>query len=114
LQPVAQVNYPDESVPYTRTTEFRHLTGEANSVSTRAFEYPRDEGDPYYPVPASENQELYRRYERLGAAEPHVTFVGRLATYRYLDMDQVVGQALAVFSRLQRSGFVRARAVEAS
>lgn len=100
LQPVAQVNYPDPEVPYTRVTEFRHITGERARSSTRAYEYPQDQGPPYYPVPAPENQELYRRYERLAAAERRVTFVGRLATYRYLNMDQTVGQALARFRRL--------------
>ncbi len=103
IQPVAQVNYPDEAVPYTRVTEFRHITGQDALSSTRAVEYPRPEGEPYYPIPAEENQRLYRRYQQLARRERDVAFVGRMATYRYLNMDQVVGQALATFSRLSEA-----------
>jgi UDP-galactopyranose mutase len=101
LQPVGQVNFPSEDVPYTRISEYRHMTGQAHAFSTLAFEYPRAEGDPYYPVPRPENRELYKRYERLAARDASVTFVGRLARYQYLNMDQVVGQALATFERLR-------------
>jgi len=94
------VNEPDESVPYTRTTEFRHLTGQSHDSSTLAAEYPRSEGDPYYPVPSEEPRALYKRYEELAAKERGVTFVGRLARYQYLNMDQVTAQALSVFERL--------------
>jgi len=93
LQPVAVVNYPNEHA-YTRITEFRHLTGQAHSGTSIVREYPTDEGDPYYPVPRPENQALYKRYEMLALAEPDVTFVGRLAAYRYYNMDQCVGAAL--------------------
>ena len=99
VQPVAQVNYPDERRPFTRTTEFRHLYGQSAGVSTIAREFPSADGEPYYPIPARENQALYRRYERLAAADERVTFVGRLARYQYLNMDQVVAQALATFRR---------------
>jgi UDP-galactopyranose mutase len=81
-------------VPYTRSTEFRHLTGQAAPVSTLAYEYPCADGDPYYPVPRPENRSLYQRYRKLASAEPGVIFVGRLARYQYLNMDQVVAQAL--------------------
>ncbi|HZU40275.1 MAG TPA: UDP-galactopyranose mutase [Solirubrobacteraceae bacterium] len=95
LQPVGQVNYPSEDVPYTRVTEFRHLTGQREArMSTVAYEFPCAEGDPYYPVPRPENRELYKRYERLAAGERDVVFVGRLARYQYLNMDQVTAQAL--------------------
>jgi len=105
--PAATVNYPSEDVPYTRITEYRHLTGQAHESSTLAVEYPRSEGDPYYPVPQAENRELYHRYETLGEEEqPHVTFVGRLARYQYLNMDQVTAQALSTFEKLVASGRV--------
>lgn len=94
MQPVGQVNYPSEDVHYTRITEFRHLTGQAASVSTVAYEYPCAEGDPYYPVPRRENRDLYKRYQTLAESERDVVFVGRLARYQYLNMDQVVAQAL--------------------
>lgn len=94
VQPVGQVNFPSEDVQYTRITEFRHLTGQAAPVSTLAYEYPCAEGDPYYPVPRQENRELYKRYQALAARERNVVFVGRLARYQYLNMDQVVAQTL--------------------
>lgn len=99
-QPVAVVNYPSESVPYTRVTEYKHLTGQVCERSSITYEYPSAEGDPYYPIPRAENQALFKRYEALALAEPDVSFVGRLATYRYYNMDQVVGQALATYRRL--------------
>ncbi len=100
-QPVAVVNYPSPTVPYTRITEYKHLTGQVAPVTSLTHEYPSDVGDPYYPVPRAENQELYKRYEALAAATPDVTFVGRLATYRYYNMDQIVGQALATYRRMK-------------
>ncbi|QNE33545.1 UDP-galactopyranose mutase [Sphingomonas sp. NBWT7] len=99
-QPVAVVNYPDEAVPYTRVTEYKHLTGDVVAKTSVTYEYPSAEGDPYYPIPREENQALFKRYEALAIAEEHVTFVGRLATYRYYNMDQVVGQALSAARRL--------------
>lgn len=100
FQPVAVVNYPDEAVPYTRITEYKHMTGQEAPSTSLTYEYPSDEGDPYYPVPRAENQALFKRYEALALAETDVTFVGRLATYRYYNMDQVVGQALSSYRRL--------------
>ena len=99
-QPVAVVNYPDEHVPYTRISEYKHLTGQDAPVTTITYEYPSAEGDPYYPIPRPENQELFKRYESLADQTEGVTFVGRLATYRYYNMDQIVGQALATFRRM--------------
>lgn len=100
FQPVAVVNYPDEAVPYTRISEYKHLTGQKHRQTSITLEYPSAEGDPYYPIPRPENQALYKQYEALADSTPGVTFVGRLATYRYYNMDQIVGQALATFRRL--------------
>ena len=100
FQQVAVVNYPSEDVPYTRISEYKHLTGQQSPVTTITYEYPSAEGDPYYPIPRPENQELFKRYEALADATDGVTFVGRLATYRYYNMDQIVGQALATFRRM--------------
>jgi len=100
-QPVGTVNYPAPDVPYTRISEYKHLTGQDAPVTTITYEYPSAEGDPYYPIPRAENQALFKRYEALADATPGVTFVGRLATYRYYNMDQIVGQALATFRRMQ-------------
>lgn len=100
FQEVAVVNYPSPDVPYTRISEYKHLTGQEHPRTTITYEYPSAEGDPYYPIPRPENQELFKRYEALADATGDVTFVGRLATYRYYNMDQIVGQALATFRRL--------------
>ena len=99
-QPAPVINHPNEHA-YTRVTEFKYLTGQRHPKTTLVYEYPKAEGDPYYPVPRPENAALYKRYKALADATPGVTFVGRLATYKYYNMDQVVGQALAVFERIR-------------
>ena len=112
--PVAQegpvINYPNENA-YTRVTEFKYLTGQEHPKSTVVYEYPRDEGDPYYPVPRPENAELYTLYKELADNQDRVAFVGRLATYRYYNMDQVVAQALATYRRLEETRGETARAL---
>jgi UDP-galactopyranose mutase len=101
FQPTGTVNYPHEkNPPYTRITEFKHLTGQRHPRTTVVYEYPRATGDPYYPVPRAENTALYKRYQALADATPGVHFVGRLATYKYYNMDQVVAQALATYDRI--------------
>jgi UDP-galactopyranose mutase len=98
-QETGTFNYPNEHA-YTRITEFRHLTGQELAGTSIVREYPQAEGEPYYPVPRTENEALYRRYEVLAEKETKVTFVGRLAQYRYYNMDQVVGATLAAARRL--------------
>ena len=98
-QPVGVVNYP-QTHAYTRITEYKHLTGQRHEKTSLTYEYPCENGDPYYPVPRAENMALYKQYEKLALAQKDVWFVGRLATYRYYNMDQVVGQALATFRRI--------------
>src|SRR4051794_4997729 len=94
------VNYPNEHA-YTRITEFKALTGQEHSKTAIVYEYPQAEGDPYYPVPRPENGELYKQYKELADGVDDVVFVGRLATYRYYNMDQVVAQALATYRKLE-------------
>jgi UDP-galactopyranose mutase len=106
FQPVAVVNYPDPGVPYTRITEYKHLTGQTHPLTSISYEFPCAEGDPYYPIPRPENTELYKRYSELAEATPGVTFLGRLGTYKYYNMDQVVGQALALYQRIEQQMFV--------
>lgn len=93
------VNYPNEHL-YTRVTEFKYLTGQEHNKTSIVYEYPRAEGDPYYPVPRPENAEIYKQYKALADATPGVHFVGRLATYKYYNMDQVVAQALMIYNKL--------------
>ena len=95
------INYPNEHA-YTRITEFKYLTGQEHSKTSIVYEYPRAEGDPYYPIPRSENQEMYLKYQRLAELTAGVHFVGRLATYKYYNMDQVAAQALSLYSKVIR------------
>lgn len=92
-QPVGTVNYPNDHT-FTRITEFKHLTGQLHPGTSIVREYPQSEGEPYYPVPRPQNQVLFHRYEVLAGAQRNVTFVGRLAQYRYYNMDQCIGAAL--------------------
>ncbi|MEG3089436.1 UDP-galactopyranose mutase [Sphingomonas sp. PB4P5] len=100
FQPVAVVNYPSEDTPYTRITEYKQLTGQVHKQTSISYEYSSATGNPYYPIPRADNQAVYKQYEALADALPNVSFVGRLATYKYYNMDQVVGQALATYRRL--------------
>jgi UDP-galactopyranose mutase len=102
MLPAGVINFPSEDVPYTRVTEYKHLTGQVHPKTSISYEYACADGDPYYPIPRPENQALYRQYEALARARGDVTFVGRLGTYKYYNMDQVVGQALATHRRLQK------------
>ena len=99
VQPVAVINYPNDYA-YTRVTEFKHLTGQEHQKTSIVYEFSRAEGDPYYPIPRLENAELYRKYAALAEQATDVHFVGRLATYKYYNMDQVVAQALTTFAKL--------------
>lgn len=112
VQPVAVVNYPNDQA-YTRITEFKHLTGQAHAKTSIVYEYPASGGDPYYPVPTPENAALYKKYAELAAAHSSVHFVGRLATYRYYNMDQVVAQALTLYKQMA-AGWESALAVKAT
>src|SRR5688572_8822185 len=96
------INYPNDYA-YTRVTEFKYLTGQECDKTTLVYEFPQDEGDPYYPVPRPENAELYRKYAALAQNTPNVHFAGRLATYKYYNMDQVVAQALTLFNKIAAS-----------
>jgi len=98
-QPTGTVNYPNEH-PYTRITEFKYLTGQKHHKTSIVYEFPQAEGDPYYPVPKPENAELYKKYQRLTEELPNVYFAGRLATYKYYNMDQVVAQALTLYKKI--------------
>jgi UDP-galactopyranose mutase len=87
-------------------TEYKHLTGQSHSRTSLTFEYPSDTGDPYYPIPRADHQQRFKAYERLANSMRSVMFIGRLATYRYYNMDQVVGQALATFKRIEEESKV--------
>lgn len=102
IQEVGTINYPNEML-YTRITEFKHLTGQEAPGTAIVKEYPRDSGDPYYPIPSIENELLFKKYAELASAESNVTFIGRLAQYRYYNMDQVVAAALVTSQKFGAS-----------
>jgi UDP-galactopyranose mutase len=99
FQPTGTINYPNEH-PYTRVTEFKYLTGQQHAKTTVVYEYPKADGDPYYPVPRPENAELYKKYQLLADGMKKTHFTGRLATYKYYNMDQVVAQSLKLFRKI--------------
>jgi len=99
FQPTGTVNYPNNHA-YTRITEFKYLTGQKHNKTSIVYEYPTAEGDPYYPIPCTENNNMYRKYKLLADTLPNVYFTGRLGTYKYYNMDQVVAQSLALFKKL--------------
>ena len=102
FQPVGTVNHPNDHA-YTRITEFKHATGQTHSGTSIVREYPQAEGDPYYPIPRPENEERYQQYKALAEAESDVTFVGRLAQYRYYNMDQVVAASIKAAEQIKES-----------
>jgi UDP-galactopyranose mutase len=111
-QPAMQVNYPDPDVPFTRIVEIKHATGQEIGATTIVREYPKTwtpGGEPFYPVPAADAKALYQRYAELAAREENVSFIGRLATYRYYNMDQVTGMALTESAKLLERYGVRDR-----
>src|SRR6185503_12147137 len=99
FQRTGTINYPNDYA-FTRITEFKHLTGQKHAKTSLVYEFPKAEGDPYYPIPRPENAELYKKYQEL-ASKTGTYFVGRLATYKYYNMDQVVAQALSTFKKIQ-------------
>ncbi|MEW5313402.1 MAG: hypothetical protein WDW38_004973 [Sanguina aurantia] len=108
-QEALQVNYPGPEVPYTRIVEYKHKPNQPVEVygkkGTVIFkEYSVDHGDPYYPVPNPDNQALYEKYRDMASNEPGVCFVGRLASYKYFNMDQAILTSLEMFDTLHAEG----------
>ena len=103
-QPVGTINFPTMDTPYTRCSEFKHMTGQKHARTSLCRETSSAEGEPYYPVPNPANQALFKRYQALADAERDVTFMGRLGSYRYMNMDQVVAQSLATVRRMASAG----------
>jgi len=101
FQSTGTINYPNEQA-FTRITDFKYLTGQKHHKTAIVYEFPKAEGDPYYPVPRPENAEIYKKYQQLTTAETNTYFVGRLATYKYYNMDQVVAQALTTFKKIMQ------------
>jgi UDP-galactopyranose mutase len=102
-QPAMQVNYPGAEIPFTRIVEIKHATGQQTDATTIVREFPKDwtpDEEPFYPIPAPHARAAHQRYAALAAEEKHTSFIGRLATYRYYNMDQVTGMAIAEADKL--------------
>jgi UDP-galactopyranose mutase len=100
VQPYGQINFPEPAIPWTRTVEIKHVTGQIHPGTTISTEYPMSEGEPYYPIPAQKNHALYEAYLQCAYQEKDVIFIGRLATYKYMDMDKVAYEALRLSGEL--------------
>lgn len=100
FQQTGTINYPNDYA-FTRITEFKHLSGQKHHKTSIVYEFPKADGDPYYPIPMPENAALYKKYHSLAMQMKNTYFVGRLATYKYYNMDQVVAQALSVFKQIK-------------
>lgn len=98
-QKVGTVNYPND-YDFTRITEYKHLTGQKCNGTVIALEYPMVEGEPYYPIPREENNNIYNMYLSEAKTLNNVYFIGRLGSYRYLNMDQVVEQSLVIKNQI--------------
>jgi UDP-galactopyranose mutase len=101
FQQTGTVNYPNEQA-FTRISDFKYITGQKHPKTSIVYEFPKAEGDPYYPVPRPENAEIYKKYQQLADTMTNTYFVGRLATYKYYNMDQVVAQALTLFKKIMQ------------
>jgi UDP-galactopyranose mutase len=101
FQQTGTINFPNDYA-FTRITEFKYLTGQKNSKTSLVYEFPKAEGDPYYPIPKPCNTELYDKYSALASGIKNTYFVGRLASYKYYNMDQVVAQALSTYKKITK------------
>ncbi len=102
-QPCSVINYPNE-YDYTRSFESKHITGQQHPETVVCYEYPKEAGDPYYPVPSESETGLYRQYEALAKQETekkNIFFVGRLAQYQYINSDEAIERALETFEKLR-------------
>lgn len=97
-QPNSVVNYPLLDVSFTRIVEYKHFLNQDSPHTTIVKEYPTDEGEPYYPVLNERNMELYETYRKLAEEESNVHFIGRLANYKYFNMDQAIKNAIDYFN----------------
>lgn len=105
-QETGTINYPNDYA-FTRITEFKYLTGQKHAKTSLVYEFPQAEGDPYYPIPMPANTDLYKKYQQLALTTKETYFVGRLATYKYYNMDQVVAQSLQTFKKISKDSQVQ-------
>jgi UDP-galactopyranose mutase len=98
FQPNSVVNYPEKDVPFTRIVEYKHFLNQPSDHTITVSETTNDVGEPYYPVLNKKNMELYEKYKEMSMKDKHIMFVGRLANYKYFNMDQAILNALHIFN----------------
>jgi UDP-galactopyranose mutase len=102
-QPNSVVNYPSSNTPYTRCVEYKHFLYQKSDWTILSKEITCDSGEPYYPVPTQENRDLYEKYNKLATKESDVHFIGRLASYKYFNMDQAIRNAIDYYKEILMS-----------
>lgn len=100
FQPNSVVNYPSLNIPFTRTVEYKHFLHQKSNKTILFHETTTDDGEPYYPVPNKKNEELYKKYQELSLNETNVHFIGRLANYKYFNMDQAVRNSIDYYNKI--------------
>ena len=96
------INTPSLNFETTRTIEYKHLPYQKSDDSVVIHEFPSDQGEPYYPIPSPETEKVYEMYQDLAKMEePNVYFVGRLANYKYFNMDQAIRNSLDFFEKFK-------------
>lgn len=102
FQPNSVVNHPGLDDDYTRIVEYKHLLNQQSPHTVYFIERSKDGGEPYYPVPDKKNKELFKKYQDMASKETNVIFVGRLANYKYFNMDQAILNALEIFDETSK------------
>ena len=97
FKPNSVVNYPQKELPFTRIVEYKHFLNQQSQHTIIVSETTNDSGDPYYPVPDEKNLQLYEKYKKLAEEEKDILFLGRLANYKYFNMDQAILNSLEFF-----------------
>ena len=95
------INYPND-YKFTRIVEYKHMTGQKHQKTTISKEFPTDQGEPYYPVLTAQNRKILRQYQKQANNLDKIFFIGRLAEYRYINMDEAFNNALRLFEKLEK------------
>ncbi|RZJ57946.1 MAG: UDP-galactopyranose mutase, partial [Flavobacterium sp.] len=112
FQECSVVNYPGNETEFTRIIEYKHFGSQQSDKTTIVKEFTTDEGDPYYPVPNEKNQRIYEKYKAETEKLVDIYFVGRLANYKYFNMDQAFKNALDLFKSLEGESAVNVESVK--
>jgi UDP-galactopyranose mutase len=111
FQPNSVVNYPDASVNFTRIVEYKHFLNQKSKHTTIVKEFTNSDGEPYYPVINSKNLNLFKKYKKLAQQEPNVHFLGRLANFKYINMDESIKNALKLFIKICQNELIGKKSI---